>query len=226
MSEERVRARGFFISFEGLDGAGKSTQVAALGAALRADGYNVITVRPNDTPLGEVVSGVALQHQVSASLHPWTEALLFNAGRVQLLADVILPALARGTVVIADRFADSTLAYQGAGRGIDQQALLRLHRDCCDDVWPDLTVYLDLDQAVAVHRQHEQQLPLDRIEGAGDDFHARVHQAFDRLAAEHAGRIARIDANRPAVSVSRDVMRIAQERLRTAITAPRPELVR
>jgi dTMP kinase len=221
-----VRGRGFFVSFEGLDGAGKSTQVAALGAALRADGYDVITVRPNDTPLGEVVSGVVLQHQLSASLHPWSEALLFSAGRVQLLADVIIPALVRGTIVIADRYADSTLAYQGGGRGLDQDALLSLHRDCCADVWPDLTVYLDLDQNVAMHRQHAQQLPLDRIEGANDDFHARVHETFDRLAAEHPERIARVDANRPAVAVSHDVMRLVQERLRTAVTVPRPALVR
>ncbi len=216
---------GFFVSFEGLDGAGKSTQVAALGAALRADGYDVITVRPNDTPLGEMVSGIVLQHQLAASLKPWTEALLFNAGRVQLLAEVILPALARGTVVIADRYTDSTLAYQGGGRDVDQQALLRLHRDCCDDIWPDLTIYLDLDHTIAAHRQHAQQLPLDRIEGAPDDFHARVHAAFDRLAADQPGRIARVDAGRPAVAVSQEVMRLVQARLRSGRTAPRPAVV-
>ena len=217
---------GFFVSFEGLDGAGKSTQVAALGAALRADGYEAITVRPNDTPIGELVSGVVLQHQMSASLQPWTEALLFNAGRVQLLAEVILPALERGTVVIADRFTDSTLAYQGGGRGVDTEALLSLHRDCCGDIWPDLTIYLDLDQSIAVHRQHAQQLPLDRMEGAPDDFHARVRATFNRLAAEEPERIARVDANRPAVTVSQDVMRLVQQRLRSARTAPRPSVVR
>jgi dTMP kinase len=221
-----VTGRGFFVSFEGLDGAGKSTQVASLGAALRADGFDVITVRPNDTPLGELISGVILQHQLSASLRPWTEALLFNAGRVQLLAEVITPALERGAIVIADRFTDSTLAYQGGGRGLDEQALLRLHRDCCGDVWPDLTVYLDLDQAIAAHRQHAQQLPLDRIEGAGGDFHARVHATFDRLAADHPGRVVRINASRPAVSVSHDVMRVVQERLQAAVTAPRPAVLR
>jgi dTMP kinase len=208
--------RGFFISFEGLDGAGKSTQVAALGAALRADGYDVITVRPNDTPLGELISGVVLQHQVDASLHPWSEALLFNAGRVQLLAEVIRPALENGTVVIADRYADSTLAYQGGGRGLQQEALLRLHRDCCDDLWPDLTLYLDLDYSIAVHRQHAQQLPLDRIEGASTEFHARVRTTFDRLAAEHPDRIVRIDSGRPAMAVSQDVMGVVQKRLQAA----------
>jgi dTMP kinase len=139
---------------------------------------------------------------------------------------VILPALQRGTVVIADRFTDSTLAYQGGGRGLDSRALLRLHRDCCDDLWPDLTIYLDLDHTIAAHRQHAQQLPLDRIEGAPDDFHARVRATFDRLAAEEPGRIVRIDSGRPAVSVSADVMRVVQERLRSARTAPRPAVVR
>ena len=218
--------RGFFVSFEGLDGSGKSTQVAALGAALRADGYEVITVRPNDTPLGELVSGVVLQHQLGASLKPWTEALLFNAGRVQLLAEVILPALEQGMVVIADRYTDSTLAYQGGGRGVDEDALLRLHRDCCGDVWPDLTIYLDLDHSIAVHRQHAEQLPLDRIEGASDDFHARVHAVFDRLAADHPDRVARVDAGQPAVAVSQEVMRIVKERLSVATAAPRPAVLR
>jgi dTMP kinase len=128
--------------------------------------------------------------------------------------------------VIADRFTDSTLAYQGGGRGVDQQALLRLHRDCCGDIWPDLTIYLDLDHTVAVHRQHAEQLPLDRIEGAPDDFHARVHATFDMLAAEQPERIARIDAGRPAVTVSQDVMRLVGERLRTVRSAPRPAVVR
>ena len=213
--------RGFFISFEGLDGAGKSTQVAALGAALRADGYDVTTVRPNDTPLGDLISGVVLQHQVAASLDPWAEALLFNAGRVQLLAEVIRPALQKGTVVIADRYADSTLAYQGGGRGLPQEALLRLHRDCCGDLWPDLTVYLDLDYGVAVHRQHAQQLPLDRIEGAPSEFHARVRATFDRLATEHSDRIVRVDSGKPAMQVSQDVMRVVAARL-VAADIPHP----
>lgn len=208
--------RGFFISFEGLDGAGKSTQVAALGAALRSDGYDVCTVRPNDTALGDVISGAVLQHQLSAPLEPWAEALLFNAGRVQLLAEVILPALEAGAIVIADRYTDSTLAYQGGGRGLDSAALLRLHRDCCADIWPDLTVYLDVDYGIAATRQHAQQLPLDRIEGAPSDFHARVREAFDWLADAHPGRIVRVDAGRPASVVSGDVMAAVSSRLSNA----------
>lgn len=212
--------RGFFISFEGLDGAGKSTQVAALGAALRAEGYDVCTVRPNDTALGDVISGAVLQHQVSAPLDAWAEALLFNAGRVQLLAEVIRPALAGGAVVIADRYTDSTLAYQGGGRGLDSAALLRLHRDCCEDLWPDLTIYLEVDYSIAATRQHAQQLPLDRIEGAPTDFHGRVRDAFERLADAHPERIVRIDAGRPASLVSSDVAATVSARLQGAGVTP------
>lgn len=217
---------GFFLSFEGLDGAGKSTQVASLGAALRADGHDVITVRPNDTDLGDVVAGVVLQHQQRQPLQPWTEALLFNAGRVQLLREVILPALADGAVVIADRYADSTLAYQGGGRGLDLDALLRLHRDVCDDIWPDLTILLDIDHNAASQRQHAQQLPLDRFETAAADFHARVHDALLALAEQHPHRIVIVDAGRPAVQIANDILRLVASRLADHSSAPRPAVVR
>ena len=212
--------RGFFISFEGLDGAGKSTQVAALGAALRSGGYDVITVRPNDTPLGELISGVVLQHQRSAALQSWTEALLFNAGRVQLLAEVILPALEAGTVVVADRFVDSTLAYQGGGRGLDESALLRLHQSCCGGILPDLTVYLELGMDAAARRQRAEQLPLDRIEGAPTDFHARVRATFERLADESPERIVRVDASATATAISQHISSIVERRLEAAGLTP------
>ncbi len=110
--------RGFFISFEGLDGAGKSTQVASLAGALRQQGHDVVTVRPDETHLGEILHSFVLQHQRGPALEAWAEALLFTAERVQLLHENILPALRRGAVVIADRYANSTIAYQGGGRGI------------------------------------------------------------------------------------------------------------
>ena len=217
---------GFFISIEGLDGAGKSTQVASLGAALRADGPQVLTVRPNDTDLGDVVAGVVLQHRQDETLQPWTEALLFNAGRVQLLHEVILPALADGTVVIADRFADSTLAYQGGGRGLDLDALRRLHRDVCGDIWPDLTILLDVDHHAAAQRQHAQQLPLDRFETAAADFHHRVHDAFALLAAQDPRRIVTVDGRRPALDIANDILRLVAARLADHAVTPRPAVVR
>lgn len=205
--------RGFFISFEGLDGAGKSTQVAALAAWLRGGGHDVAVVRPNDTALGEMISGQVLQHQARGSLHPWAEALLFNAGRVQLIAERIGPALARGAVVIADRFVDSTLAYQGGGRRLDRTTLRGLHRACCGDLWPDLTLYLEVTPEVGARRQRDQQLPLDRIEGAGEEFHQRVQVAFERLVRDEPERVVRIDAARPPLEVSSQVQAAVVARL-------------
>ncbi|MBV9100128.1 MAG: dTMP kinase [Candidatus Dormibacteraeota bacterium] len=211
---------GFFISFEGLDGAGKSTQVASLAGALRGRHYDVRTVRPNGTLLGELLHSFVLQHQRGPALDPWSEALLFNAERVQLLREVVVPALQRGAVVIADRYADSTLAYQGGGRGVDLDALRRLHRDACGDIWPDLTVYLDIPPSVAAQRQRAQQLPLDRIEGSPEEFHAAVHRAFDRLAEASPDRIVRVDATRPAMEVARDVSDIAVARMPSVVGVP------
>lgn len=211
---------GYFISLEGLDGAGKSTQVAALVLALRHAGHEVLTVRdPHDTQLGEVVRGFVLQHQLNP-VDPWVEALLFNAGRVQLLREVILPALQAGTVVVCDRFADSTLAYQGGGRGLSTEALRRLHADACDDIWPDLTFYLELPHDVAATRQRSQQLPIDRMESERDSFHSAVAAAFDALARSEPDRIVRVDAGRPAVAVSTEIGEIALRRL----AAERPDL--
>ena len=200
-----LRGRGFFISLEGLDGAGKSTQVAALAAWLRKQRLDVVTVRPNGTLLGELLHSFVLQHQRGPALEPWSEALLFFAERVQLLHEVIVPALGRGAIVIADRYTDSTLAYQGGGRGLDIDELLQLHRDACDDIWPDLTLYLRIPTEVAIARQHAQQLPLDRIEGAPQDFHAKVAEAFEDIASLSEHRVVPIDATRPAVEVAQSI---------------------
>lgn len=207
------RYPGFFISFEGLDGAGKSTQIASLAAALRVKRYDVLPVRPTSTLLGEMLHGVMLQHQRGDALEPWTEALLFTAERVQLLRELVLPALERGTVVLSDRFFDSTLAYQGGGRGLPEDQLLRLHDSACGGIWPDLTIYLDVPPTVAAQRQRAQQLPLDRIEGAPEEFHRRVRHAFDTLAESNPQRIVRFDATRPALDVARDIERTVLERL-------------
>jgi|SRR5438105_7586117 len=204
---------GYFISFEGLDGAGKSTQVASLAGTLRVTKRDVLTVRPNNTLLGEILHAFVLQHQRGPAVEPWAEALLFNAERAQLLHEVILPALQRGAVVIADRYADSTLAYQGGGRGLPIDELLELHRVTCGDVWPDLTFYLRIPADAAARRQHAQQLPLDRIEGAPEDFHALVERTFEDLANVNPERIVRVDATGSAIAVSRQVGDIALRRL-------------
>lgn len=211
--------RGYFVSLEGLDGAGKSTQVAALAAALRKHRLDVLTVRPSGTLLGELLHSFVLQHQRGPALEAWSEALLFFAERVQLLQEVIRPALRRGAIVVADRYTDSTLAYQGGGRGLPLDALLALHSQACANLWPDLTFYLRLPVDVALQRQRAQQLPLDRIEGAPHDFHSSVAATFEQLAATHPERIVTIDAARPAVEVARAIADATAERLPIGVRA-------
>jgi dTMP kinase len=214
---------GFFISLEGIDGAGKSTQGAALAGELSRAGHAVVTLRPSDTQLGDLVRGYLLQHH-TVRVDPWTEALLFTAGRVQLLRERILPALAAGSVVIADRYADSTLAYQGAGRGLPVAALQRLHAQACTDVWPDLTFLLEIPRQIAEDRQRSQQLPLDRFESAADRFHLAVQRGFEELAAADPGRIVRIDANRPPAVIVAEMRDVTHRRLaERGVVAPGTE---
>ncbi|MDB5066976.1 MAG: tmk [Chloroflexi bacterium] len=212
---------GFFISFEGVDAAGKSTQVAALAAALRSDGHEVLTVRePGETVVGELIRSLLLR-PAPAPLDPWAEALLFVSARAQLLAETVLPALMRGSVVIADRYVDSTLAYQGGGRGLDPRSLRTLHRAACGDVWPDLTILLDLPPSAAESRRRAGQLPLDRMELSPEAFHAAVHRTFRELAEAEPERIVVVDAERPAVVVSQRIWAVAAERL-AEVGSPAP----
>lgn len=208
--------RGFFVSFEGVDGSGKSTQMAAAAASVRnLEGVSeVVTVRePGDTNLGEMARSFVLQHQPAVPIDPWAEALLFVAARAQLLREVVLPALDRGAVVLADRFVDSTLAYQGGGRALPEASLREIHRLSCGDIWPDLTILLDLPLEVAQARRHAQELPLDRMEATPEQFQFAVHDTFRRLAAAEPQRIAVVDAARSAVAVSADVVALVGARL-------------
>jgi len=216
---------GFFVSFEGVDGSGKSTQMAAAAAALRkvAGVSEVVMVRePGDTALGELARAFLLQHQVVAPVDPWAEALVFMAARAQLLAEVVLPALRRGAVVLSDRFADSTLAYQGGGRGLPEAVLRGIHRETCGDVWPDLTVLLDLPLDAARARRHAQELPLDRMEATPEQFQWAVRDTFLRLARDEPQRISVVDAARPAVTVSEAVVSLVSSRFAAHRTPNQP----
>jgi dTMP kinase len=206
---------GFFVSFEGIDGSGKSTQMAAAAAAIRHAGVaDVVMVRePGDTALGEIARGFLLQHQMVSPIDPWAEALVFMAARAQLLQELVLPALRRGATVLCDRFVDSTLAYQGGGRGLPESVLRGIHRETSGDVWPDLTVLLDLPLDVARARRHAQELPLDRMEATPEQFQFAVRETFLRLAAAEPKRITVVDAGRPAVNVSEDVVDLVTRRL-------------
>ena len=219
--------RGLFISVEGIDGSGKSTHVAALAAALTRTGRRVVQVRePGGTDAGELIRDLALHHRFAVALDPWAEALLMVAARAQLLAEVVRPALERGWVVVADRYVDSTLAYQGGGRGLDVEALRRLHRDACGDLWPDLTVLLSLPVEVAAARQRAERLPLDRVEGdleAG--MASSIAATFDALAAAEPARIAVVDAARTPAEVGAAVWEAVETRLFREPAATPPEQI-
>lgn len=189
---------GLFISFEGIDGAGKSSHIDALAAAFRAQGRNVVCTRePGGTPLAEKLRAMLLHDSMDAL----TEALLVFAGRRDHLRTVIEPALVRGDVVLCDRFTDATFAYQGGGRGFDWQSLSLLERLAQTGLalqpdWmrePDLTLWFDLAPAVAAARLAGARSP-DRFEALDQAFFERVAQGYARRAAEAPGRFARLDA--------------------------------
>lgn len=190
---------GLFISFEGIDGAGKSSHISGLAAAFTAQGRRVVLTRePGGTPLAEKLRVLLLND----AMDPLTEALLAFAGRRDHLVQVIEPALARGDVVLCDRFTDATFAYQGAGRGFDLAPLAQLERlvqtgvapDPLQLREPDLTVWFDLPPEVAAERLAHARVP-DRFEAQPLEFFRRVAQGYADRAAAAPQRFARIDAN-------------------------------
>lgn len=199
---------GLFLSFEGIDGAGKSTHVESLAAAFRAAGRSVVLTRePGGTPLAEKLRALA----INEPMDPLTEALVMFAARRDHLLQVIEPALARGDVVLCDRFTDATFAYQGAGRGFDLQVLAQLER------WvqaveatpgglrqPHLTVWFDLDPAVAAKRLAGARVP-DKFEAQPQAFFARVAAGYAARAHADPSRFLRVDAAQERDAVWRDV---------------------
>ena len=187
-----------FITIEGGEGCGKTTQVGRLVSRLERSGRKALMVRePGGTRLAELVRGLLKDEREDPPCDR-AELLLFLAARAQLVRNVIKPALADGAWVVSDRFCDSTFAYQGYGRGLPLD-ILRIANDfACDGLLPDRTVLLDVEPAVALERMRERAArtkePADRIELAGADFHARLREGFLRMAAENPGRISVVDA--------------------------------
>lgn len=196
---------GYFISFEGIDRSGKSTQASVLAERL---GDRALLVRePGGTLLSERVRGILKDPDIPMS--PRAEALLFAAARADLVASVIRPALDDGRIVIADRFIDSSLAYQGVARGLGSEEVERLNRWAADSLMPHLTVLIEVDAEVAVARGAEEN---DRFENEGVGFQRKVAQAYAALAAGSPDRIVRIDGDRGPDEVARDVSGLISER--------------
>ncbi|MCF8177240.1 MAG: dTMP kinase [Sulfuritalea sp.] len=183
--------RGRFISFEGIDGAGKSTQHSWMVEHLRRQGHVVVATRePGGTPLGEKLRAVLL----AEPMHLETEALLMFAARREHVAQVIEPALTRGEWVVCDRFVDASFAYQGGGRGLDWNKLETLSRWVLGDLQPDLTFFFDAPVAVAQERLRAASGNRDRFEQEQAEFFERVRAAYLKIADEHPTRVQRIDA--------------------------------
>ena len=180
-----------FLSFEGIDGSGKTTQAARLVEWLRSEGRSVVTVRePGGTPLGEQIRALLLDP--AGDVTPRAELLLFSAARAQLTERVIAPALADGAIVVADRFFDSTTAYQGHGRGVlAPDAADAFHTLVTGGLAPDLTIVVDVDVHTA--RRRRSAVADDRMEAADAAFHARVQSGYHVLAARQPERVVKID---------------------------------
>ena len=188
---------GLLIVFEGGDGAGKSTQAALLAERLTAAGRTVVRTRePGGTPIGERLRALILDHG-HGHVGARTEALMFAASRAAHVEQVILPALGAGSVVVCDRYIDSSVAYQGVGRGLGTDDVLRINRWATEGLLPHLTVLLDVDPAAGRLRRTAGQGPEDRLESEPDDFHARIRGAFLDLAAADPDRYLVLDATAP-----------------------------
>lgn len=205
-----VRRAGRFVSFEGVDGSGKSTQAGLLADALRARGLTVRSVRePGGTALGEAVRSLLLDSD-PGSVDARAEVFLFAASRAQLVERVIRPALEAGEWVVADRFLDSSLAYQGGGRELGIERVLEANRMAVGDWLPDLTVLVDVSPAVAAGRRCA---GPDRIEAEGGDLQERVARAYDALAAMFPERYGRVPGDGTVEDAHREVLRLVEERL-------------
>ncbi|WP_246167813.1 dTMP kinase [Propionivibrio limicola] len=201
--------RGKFITFEGIDGAGKSTHIAAVVEFIKSHGLAVVSTRePGGTPLGEKLRELLLHEE----MHLETEALLMFAARREHLARVIEPALARGDWVVCDRFSDATYAYQGGGRGLDKIKFETLEAWVHGHLHPDLTFLFDVPPAVASQRIAAQGRDLDKFEQERTDFHARVRQAYLERAAAAPQRIQVINADQPLEVIRQQVLDIINQR--------------
>src|SRR5437667_9482653 len=190
-----------FITFEGSEGCGKTTQVQRLAARLERCGIPyVVTREPGGTPIGETIRELLQFAPHNSAMTAETELLLFEASRSQLVREIITPALERGLCVIADRFLDSTTVYQGAARKLDHETVERLNAFVVNDCVPDITFVLDVDAATAESRMQKPRRP-DRMEQQSAEFHERVRRGYRDLAAREPNRMVLIDGSRHAAGI-------------------------
>ena len=203
-----------FVTFEGSEGSGKSTQIGLLTSHLRALGFSVLTTRePGGTNIGEQVR-VCLHDVANRDMTPEAEVLLYSASRAQLIEEVIRPALEEGSIVLSDRYADSTLAYQGYGRGQDISALSNITRFATGGLKPDLTLFLDINVSAGLERRTAGGQEMNRMDLQTIAFYERVRQGYLEMVAEEPERWVIIDANRPVDEVQAEIRLVVEKGLR------------
>lgn len=211
---------GFFITFEGVEGCGKTTQMEMLKVHLEREGKNVLAVRePGGTPLGERVRAILLNVEgATQALDPWTELFLYEACRAQLVSSIIKPALEVGKVVLCDRYTDSTVSYQGYARGLDIEAVRSINSRASMGLVPDLTFVLDCSPEAGLKRAKSRIDAIetgpreDRFENEEIEFHRRVREGFLKLAAAEPERIEVIDGEREIAVIHREICDIIEEK--------------
>ena len=222
-------ARGKLITFEGLDGCGKSTQIERLAAALMKDSVSVLVTRePGGTPTGEKIRQLLLDSSTHG-LSPMAELALMFAARAQHITSVIQPALVQGQIVLCDRFTDSTEAYQGGGRKLGSEPVLALHRILCGDLQPHLTILMDSDVSASIERARRRNRAHSTPSGSSNDenrfeqenraFFERVRNAYLAIAAREPQRVVVVDARGPAESTQQQILQVVQRKLKLANTA-------
>jgi len=209
-------SKGRLITFEGPEGAGKSTQAAMLIAKLEARGIEVVYTRePGGTKLGESIRGVLQYNEAGEAPCPESEVLLFEASRAQLVRQVIQPALDRGAWVLCDRFADSTTAYQGFGRGFSVELMETINRFAVGGAVPDMTLLLDVNVSLGMQRCAKRQIgkkiQYDRIESEALEFHEKVRQGYLELARRFPERFRKVDAMRHAEPIAEEIWKLVSD---------------
>jgi len=210
-----------FISFEGPEGGGKTTQSRRLAESLRSEGYVVVPVyEPGGTPIGDAIRALLLSPDHAPNAR--TEALLFAAARAQLVDEVLGPALSKGAIVISDRFSDSTIAYQVGGRGLPRDAVDALIEFATAGVKPDLTFLLDV--AVATGFARKRQTAPDRMEQADRSFHERVRDTYLALANAEPNRIVRLNATQSVAELTETILTLVHAKLSEGILGTKGEM--
>jgi dTMP kinase len=213
--------RGLFITFEGTEGCGKSTQSGILAGRLRSLGYQVRTLRePGGTPIGEEIRHTLKHSQQNQSMTPEAELLLMNASRAQLVREVIRPALAAGEIIVCDRFYDSSIAYQGYGRQLDLAKVRAIIEFAVGDTKPDLTLLITVEEVTSAERMRSRQAntPVirDRFEEAGQAFFERVAEGFDAVQSGEPGRVKNVNGAPAVEIVSTAIWQLVEPILRTS----------